>query len=60
MRRIDIFIGFQHIISSLTRILFVLSLIILIPAVVGMIYGEIYAVRVMLLLGILLLTPSYI
>ncbi len=51
---------FQHIISSLSRILLVLSLLFLLPAAVGVVYGEVSEARLMVFLSISLLIPTYL
>lgn len=56
----NVFTDFQHILSSLIRVLLALSFLLVIPALVGMIYGELNEVRVMLLLSVSLLIPSYL
>ncbi|MEM0361855.1 MAG: TrkH family potassium uptake protein [Sulfolobales archaeon] len=60
MKFLSVLVDFHHILSSLIRILFILGFLFLLPAVVGIIYGEVFEVRVMMLLSILLLVPTYI
>lgn len=60
MKFLNALVDFHHILSSLIRILFVLGFLFLLPAVVGIIYGEVLEVRVMMLLSISLLVPTYI
>ncbi len=57
---LNVLAEFQHIFNSLLRVLLALGLLLLLPAIIGIIYNEVFEAELYFLLSVLLVVPTYI